>query len=188
MICVVKLGGSLLETAALPACLAAVERRPGRVVIVPGGGRFADQVRAAQRQYAFDDVAAHRMALLAMQQMAELMRGLLPELEILTAADSLAAGAASAKMLVWAPQVAELDAAGIPASWDVTSDSLAAWLAGRIAADELVVVKSAPVVAGTDWPELQRQGILDPAFARFADAASCKISVVNKDDFVFQHD
>ncbi|WFP51703.1 uridylate kinase [Methylomonas sp. EFPC3] len=187
MICVVKLGGSLLETAALPACLAAVALRPGLKVIVPGGGRFADQVRAAQRDYRFDEVAAHRMALLAMQQMAELMRGLLPELEVLAATDSLAAGAA-AKTWVWAPHVAELDAAGVPASWDVTSDSLAAWLAGRIAADELVVVKSAAVVAGTDWPELQRQGILDPAFARFADAASCKISVVNKDDFVFHHD
>ncbi|WP_445370352.1 uridylate kinase [Methylomonas sp. HW2-6] len=187
MICVVKLGGSLLETAALPTCLAAVARRPGLKVIVPGGGRFADEVRMAQRQYAFDDVAAHRMALLAMQQMAELMRGLLPELEIVSATDSLAAGAA-AKTWVWAPQVAELDAAGVPASWDITSDSLAAWLAGRIGAEELILVKSAPVAAGADWPELQRQGILDPAFARFADAASCKISVVNKDDFVSHHD
>ncbi|MCQ8181672.1 uridylate kinase [Methylomonas sp. SURF-1] len=188
MIGVVKLGGSLLESGALPACLAAAAMRPGRVVIVPGGGPFADRVRAAQRQYAFDDVAAHRMALLAMQQMAELICGLLPDLEVVFDAASLAAGAASAKTLVWAPQVVELDAAGIPASWDVTSDSLAAWLAGRIGADELILVKSAPVDAGAHWPELQRQGILDPAFARFAKPASCKISVVNKDDFVFHHD
>ncbi|WNB74251.1 amino acid kinase family protein [Methylomonas koyamae] len=188
MIRVVKLGGSLLETAALPLCLAAAMRLPGLTVIVPGGGPFADQVRTAQRRYRFGEVAAHRMALLAMQQMAELMRGLCPELEIVSGAEAVAAAAIFAKTLVWVPQIAELDAAAIPASWDITSDSLAAWLAGRIAADTLVVVKSAPITAGTAWPELQRQGILDPAFARFANAASFKITVVNKDEFLFRHD
>ena len=46
------------------------------MVIVPGGGAFADQVRLAQQHWQFDDKTAHSMAILAMQQMALLFKGL----------------------------------------------------------------------------------------------------------------
>ena len=69
---VVKLGGSLSQSDALVKCLNSVEQNyQGRaVVIVPGGGAFADQVRLTQQRWQFDDKTAHRMAILAMQQMA----------------------------------------------------------------------------------------------------------------------
>ncbi|HEY8219198.1 MAG TPA: uridylate kinase, partial [Methylobacter sp.] len=77
---VIKLGGSLSRTDALVNCLDAVEQNyQGRaVVIVPGGGAFADQVRLAQQHWQFDDNTAHHMALLAMQQMALMFKGLKP--------------------------------------------------------------------------------------------------------------
>ena len=50
------------------------------MVLVPGGGPFADAVRAAQPRMGFDDRAAHAMALLAMEQygcaLANLAQGL----------------------------------------------------------------------------------------------------------------
>ena len=65
-ITVVKLGGSFAGSVELPAWLDALARCAGRVVVVPGGGPFAEAVRAAQPKMRFDDHAAHRMAVLAM--------------------------------------------------------------------------------------------------------------------------
>ncbi|AMK78621.1 MULTISPECIES: uridylate kinase [Methylomonas] len=188
MTCVIKLGGSLLETAALPACLAAIANCAGPVVIVPGGGPFAEQVRIAQNQWHFDDVAAHRMAILAMQQMALLMHGMMPEFAIVADAASLGAASQVKPVLIWSPQVEQLDEANIAAGWDITSDSLAAWLAGFVAADELIIVKSAHVPEQVSLQDLQRQGVLDAAFQRFAAQAHYKITVINKDRFLSRHD
>ena len=69
---VIKLGGSLAYSKTLIDCLNKIQQRyQGRaVIIVPGGGAFADQVRRAQQHWQFDDITAHHMAILAMQQMA----------------------------------------------------------------------------------------------------------------------
>ncbi len=54
---VVKLGGSLLDDPkALTQCLSTIEKAKEKIVIVPGGGLFADQVRAAQQQWNFNEV------------------------------------------------------------------------------------------------------------------------------------
>lgn len=182
MIRVIKLGGSLVETAAVSECLDYIERTTaGQTVIVPGGGMFAEQVRRVQHSYPFNDSVAHRMAILAMQQMAWLFKGLKPGFGLLESLDTLNAAEA---VVIWLPQITELEQAGIPASWDVTSDSLAAWLAGRLAADELILVKSAPIDVNATVLELQRQGIVDQAFCNFADVLTCPLTVINKQDFL----
>jgi aspartokinase-like uncharacterized kinase len=58
------------------------------VVVVPGGGPFADAVRDMQAALRFPDDVAHDMALLAMHQMAEVMIALEPRF---VAADTLVA-------------------------------------------------------------------------------------------------
>jgi len=188
MTCVIKLGGSLMETAALPACLAAIANRADPIVIVPGGGPFADQVRTAQGQWHFDDVAAHRMAILAMQQMALLMHSLMPEFAIVADAASLRFASQVKPVLIWSPQAEQLDEANIAASWDITSDSLSAWLAGFIQADELIIVKSAHIPEQASWRDLQLRGIIDAAFQGFAAQANYKITVMNKDHFLSRPD
>lgn len=181
MIRVVKLGGSLLEASALPACLDAVERFGGHTLIVPGGGLFAEQVRIAQRLWRFDDVAAHRMAILAMRQMALLFNSLKPDFVLF---DTLAELGGLPRVAIWSPRPDELDDAGIAAGWDVTSDSLAAWLAGQANADALLLVKSAAIDTDATLAELQQQGIVDAAFNRFAAPLRCPITVINKDRFL----
>lgn len=184
---VIKLGGSLLETAALPACLQTIADSEGQAVIVPGGGPFAEQVRTAQSQWHFDDVAAHRMAILAMQQMALLMHSLQPEFMLIDDAHALAAAWPAHPKLIWSPSFVQLDEEGVAATWDITSDSLAAWLAGQLAVDELIVVKSAEIAGGTPLSALQQQGIVDAAFLRFTTRANYKITVIDKDCFC-RHD
>jgi aspartokinase-like uncharacterized kinase len=181
MIRVIKLGGSLLEASALSACLDKAVDFDGQTLIVPGGGLFAEQVRNAQKRWRFDDVVAHHMAVLAMQQMALLFSSLKPEIPVFPTVIELMAWRLTA---IWSPQPDELDQAGIAASWDITSDSLAAWLAEQVGADELILVKSATIAVNATPADLQQQGIVDAAFAGFIEHADYKITIINKDRFL----
>ena len=76
---VVKLGGSLLGTPELKEWLALLAKQSdGRIVIVPGGGVFADAIRQNQKMGEYDDVAAHQMALLAMEQYGLVLKSVQP--------------------------------------------------------------------------------------------------------------
>ena len=70
---VIKVGGSLAETGRLPSAIALIESARVPVIVVPGGGPFADNVRALQPTLKFDDATAHRLAMLSMHQMAEMI-------------------------------------------------------------------------------------------------------------------
>jgi 5-(aminomethyl)-3-furanmethanol phosphate kinase len=163
---VVKLGGSFAFTRELGAWLDALSGCAGQVVLVPGGGPFADAVRAAQPRMGFDDGTAHHMALLAMEQygiaLVSLRAGLRLADSVAAIRDALRAGA----IPVWSPRQMVLGADDIPASWKVTSDSLAAWLAAKLGAPRVLLVKR--LAAGHLDPEgLAAAGIVDPAFPRF---------------------
>ena len=72
---VVKIGGSLQRSQSLPLWLDTVTGEPvGRVVVVPGGGGFAEAVRASDSHWGLPSWASHRMAILGMDQFA-LMQG-----------------------------------------------------------------------------------------------------------------
>jgi aspartokinase-like uncharacterized kinase len=149
------------------------------VVIVPGGGAFADQVRLAQQHWQFDDNTAHHMALLAMQQMALMIKGLKPEFVIAHAVAAIHEALNRQKTVIWSPDIIELDSAGIPSSWDITSDSLAAWLANELSATELILIKSATIDANLSLHQLAEQHIVDKAFCNFVAQAAFKIRIVN---------
>ena len=138
---VLKLGGSYAFSPFLKSWIDAVKDCAGRVVLVPGGGPFAETVRAAQPKMGFDDRAAHEMAVLAMDQygcaLAHLGAGWRRAASAAAIRDVLREGGAG---LVADAQMMR-DAKDIPWSWDVTSDSLAAWLAGRLGAERVLLIK-----------------------------------------------
>ena len=169
---VVKLGGSHAFSEHLAGWVKAIAGCAGHVVVVPGGGPFADAVRDAQPKIGFSDNAAHHMALLAMEQYGCALASLNG---IFVLADSPAAirqALDAAKVPVWMPSRMALAAEDIPASWEVTSDSLAAWLAGRLSARQLLLVKHVSLGAATvSSPELIARDIVDKAFAKFLETA-----------------
>jgi dihydroneopterin aldolase len=165
---VIKLGGSFAFSADLGDWIAAIAGCAGRAVIAPGGGPFADAVRAAQVQMGFDDRAAHRMALLAMEQYGCAIKSRHEALSLADSLDSIRRGLADGKVPVWLPTRMVLSATDIPPSWEVTSDSLAAWLAGKIAAERLLLVKQVEPPHGTACAaDLAERDIVDKAFANF---------------------
>jgi len=147
---VIKVGGGLLREQGLDglrrACAEVAEiarRRP--VLVVPGGGPFADAVRAVDAQVGLADDVAHALALRAMDQLGVLLAGMLPGAELL---GELVAPARLAIALA-APCFA--DRPGVPASWAVTSDSLAVLAAGLIGAWEAILLKPVAGVVAR-WP------------------------------------
>ena len=79
----VKVGGSLLDWPDLPHFLRAqtptwlAERRA--VVLIVGGGRWADEIRAADQRFQLKPAAAHQLAIQAMSLTARLLVEILPE-------------------------------------------------------------------------------------------------------------
>jgi aspartokinase-like uncharacterized kinase len=179
---VVKLGGSLLGTPELKEWLAMLVRQSdGRVVIVPGGGVFADTVRDVQHRIGIDDIAAHHMALLAMEQYGLVLKSIQPGLALAASELEIAERSWQHRAIVWMPARMVLAEENIPRNWAVTSDSLAAWLAGKIGADRLVLVKQLDVAQEpTLASRLMADGVLDTAFAEFASGLTCPIHIVGK--------
>jgi hypothetical protein len=116
------------------------------------------------------------MALLAMEQYALLLHELAPALRPSADEAQIAAALAAGTIALWLPsQMVEADPA-IAESWDVTSDSLAAWLAWRVGATRLVLVKSAPAPEPPLSPErLAALGLVDAAFPAYAAKAGIPI-------------
>jgi 5-(aminomethyl)-3-furanmethanol phosphate kinase len=158
---VVKIGGGLLREEGLAglrrACAEAqaAHMATGRaVLVVPGGGPFADAVRAVDAQVGLADDVAHVLALRAMDQLGVLVRGLLP------AAERVVGLVAPRALGVLDVAPAFAGRPEVPESWAVTSDSLAVLAAAAIGAPEAVLLKPVAGVLAR-WPS-DRAGGWDP--------------------------
>jgi aspartokinase-like uncharacterized kinase len=162
---VVKLGGSVIRSGELAAWLDAIAAAPCPVVVVPGGGALADEVRACQAGLGFGDRTAHRMALLAMDQLAWAVAGLRQGFAVGTTEAELRAALGRGQVAVWAPYGLIAGRTDVEESWRLTSDSLALWLAARIGAARCFLIKSVPR-QGTkaDAAQLAQEGVVDAAF------------------------
>jgi aspartokinase-like uncharacterized kinase len=175
---VLKLGGSLLETGRLAAVLEQVAQRTRPVIVVPGGGPFADQVRQSQAANGFDDATAHRLALFAMHQMANVIVSRTPHFATAASREEFGLVGASGMVPVWVPAPMAGAAPDIPKSWDMTSDSLAAWLAGEVGAAHVALVKSCPVDPDAGLERLAAMGVVDPLFAGIVERSGLTWSVL----------
>jgi 5-(aminomethyl)-3-furanmethanol phosphate kinase len=163
---VVKLGGSVVRSPDLSSWLDAIAASRAPIVVVPGGGALAEEVRACQASLGFGDPAAHRMALLAMDQLAWAVAGLRPGFQVGATDADLAAALAGGHVAVWAPYALVAGRTDIEATWRITSDSLALWLAGRLGAKACYLIKSIARArhANASATQLARDGIVDEAF------------------------
>jgi len=167
---VLKLGGSLLSVPDLAARIEAVcrQRSSERITIVVGGGAAADVVREWDRAHSLGDEAAHQLALRAMRLSAEFVALRLPAAKIVANTESLAAAWAAGQLPLlaadaWLTRAEQTGRSTVPHTWDATSDSIAAWLAAELSANELVLLKSVDSPVG-DLKQAVRDGLVDPCF------------------------
>jgi probable H4MPT-linked C1 transfer pathway protein len=194
---VVKVGGSVLAhqehfDAVMTAIGAATPVR--RLLIVPGGGPFADTVRDVDRRLGLPDDAAHWMAVLAMDQYAHLIAARLTGGVLVTHEREIAAALDAGGVPVLAPSRLLRESDPLPHAWTVTSDSIAAWVVGRVGARHLVLVKppdaslhesDQPVGSGGDEtvPESVGRELVDSYFhCALPAGVTCTIVRANRAD------
>lgn len=185
---VVKLGGSLICDPLLPHWLTLLAQLGGgRVTVVSGGGGPADEVRRLQRHWAFNDLAAHNMAVLAMVQSAYLMHALNPELQLARRQADIPAVLHRGQTALWLPFELQREAMAEDTNWGNSSDSIALALARHLNAERLVVVKSCRIDPALGIPQLVTAGVLDQGFAKLAVGAAFPIDLLHKADLDRMH-
>jgi aspartokinase-like uncharacterized kinase len=140
---VLKIGGSLSRGDGLDALCREIRRlgESYRLLVVPGGGAFADEVRRAYERFRLSETAAHCMALCAMDQYGYMLSHLISG-SLLTS-DLTAAGKAaeSGRVSILLPSAPVLQYSHLPHSWQVTSDTISAWVAHNSESGRLVLLK-----------------------------------------------
>jgi dihydroneopterin aldolase len=179
---VVKLGGSLAADPSLAQWLRSLAHSDcARFVVVPGGGPFADAVRVAQQRWRFGDDVAHAMAIGAMQQYGRMLcaleLGSIPCSTLPQIVQTWSAG----RLPVWLPEQLMTQERELPRTWDVTSDTIAAWLANSLHADGLLLVKSCdlPEEHG-DASSLAAADVVDLALPAYLSGKSIPLQVAHK--------
>ena len=118
------------------------------MVVVPGGGPFADAVREFERRYGLSADAGHWMALLAMDQYAHVLGGADPRTPSWwRTPGGIGAALGRGRLAILAPYRWLRSADVLPHGWEASSDSVAAFVAGALDASRLVLVKPADDLA-----------------------------------------
>jgi len=119
---------------------------------------------------------------LAMAQTAHMLHALEPRLVLVSDEDAILRAQHAGQAVLWMPLSLLRDAPDIITTWEVTSDSLALWLARRLNAERLVVVKACEVKRPHTLQELSAMGLVDRRFDQWASEAAFPIEVVECDD------
>ena len=176
---VIKVGGSLLQRSRLLFDLQSWQSTLAKPMInvwIIGGGTAVDAIRDHDQAHGLSNSTAHWASIKAMDTNAIAFAERLPGWRITDTPEEICQSAhkpqpATNKILVqnWVLQThrwiktadskLEPDQC-LPHSWTVTSDSIAAWVAIRLRASQVILLKSCQVPQ-TTIPELSRLGIVD---------------------------
>ncbi len=137
---VIKLGGSLQDSQSLRRICETIDKMSKRntLVVVPGGGRFADQVHTFQEDQNLSDKTAHTMAILGMEIYGYGLGDLMEDMEYINGLDEDEFESGG----ILLPFELVNEKCNLEKSWRITSDSLAAWICGELAFKNLILVKS----------------------------------------------
>jgi aspartokinase-like uncharacterized kinase len=178
---VVKVGGSLYEHPRLGPCLRAYLKGLDAkfVLVVAGGGPFTDAIRELDRVHGLGEEIAHRYALRACELSQRFLGRLLGSM-------------ASTNCPTWWRftrrvlllnlrdflERYERDIQPVPHTWELTSDSIAAY-AAAFGGAKLILLKSLDVPPGTPWEEAAAQGWVDAHFPTVVAEHGLDVEVVN---------
>jgi aspartokinase-like uncharacterized kinase len=164
---VIKLGGSLLDWPEFPQRLRQwlAQQPPKPTGFIVGGGVMVDCLRNADRVHHLGEEAAHWLCIKAMSLTAQMVSQLLPELTLLDAEE----------LMTLDQKTSEIP---LPASWSITSDSIAARACTLLGADELVLLKSKSPPKYDTLEELATDDYVDTYFPQAARQIA-KIRFVN---------
>jgi len=143
MVEIIKVGGSLAEDSV--SLIALCEElgeltKSYRMLVVPGGGKFADVVREFYRNFDLSDTVAHKMAILSMDQFGLFLSNITPNSQITYVLEEDQRLSSTGILPIILPSNLMFKKDPLKPSWDVTSDSIAAYIAGLLLAKKLILV------------------------------------------------
>ncbi len=140
---VIKVGGSLAEEPerlkALCAKLSELAKKYA-IVVVPGGSRFADFVRDLDKRFTLSGGISHRMAILGMDQFGLLLCQFIPDSCATYLLSDVKQFSEIGVVPVFLPSRLMFKEDPLENSWDVTSDSISAYIAGRLRVAKVILV------------------------------------------------
>ena len=175
---VIKVGGSLFDFEAFPQGWRRwlAEQPPAVNVLIAGGGKLAVVIREADQAWGLGDEAAHWLAIDVLAASARLLAAILTDARLEHDWERMlqrVADRAVGPPIVFCPVrfLQQLEARfppqPLPHGWNVTSDSIAARIAGILDAEELVLLKSA------DPPSQVQPPYVDEYFVQAAAGLTC---------------
>lgn len=166
---VVKLGGSLLLRPDLPEVLRQwLSTHPAQrqVNLIVGGGAVIDALRELDRVHQLDSVALHWQCIRVLRHTLEIVTAWLPDAVVIDSPAAFARHVESRQPGLFLITVEAFYHPGsgddLPCDWTTTSDSIAALLARKLAAERLVLLKSCKLPESLDLETAATQGIVDP--------------------------
>lgn len=139
----IKIGGSL---AVHPNQLRSLMEKLGDfskkkpIVIIPGGGEFADKVRDLDKRFSLKNTVSHRMAILAMDQFGLLLSDLTINTVLNYNYEHAKEASLLGKLSIFLPSQVMFAEDPLENSWKVTSDSIAFYIAYNIKAEKVIFV------------------------------------------------
>jgi aspartokinase-like uncharacterized kinase len=151
---VIKIGGNILVNhlgSAGPLFKTISELgRHHRLIVTPGGGSLADEVRRMYAKFNLSESTAHNMAILAIDQMAFMISQFLERSQIVFDPSDARRTTKGHQVAIIAPFRLMHNRDPLPHSWSVTSDSVAAYIARTMRAEKLILLKDVDGIYSDD--------------------------------------
>ncbi len=165
-----KVGGSLFDWGEFPTQLRQfLDRFDSPVLLLAGGGEPADLVRLWDRLFHLGEQRAHHLAIESMSLTASLLARILPESCVVGAQGQLEAAIRNGQTPIlnaanWIDRLEAGATINLPHTWDITSDSIALWLAAEMGIERLILLKSVDYPDQTSLQKASREGLIDTGF------------------------
>ncbi len=150
---VVKVGGSLSvypkKVRALCIKLSEISMEQ-KLIVIPGGGEFADVVRCLDKSFHLSASTSHKMAILGMDQYGMLLSDLIPGSITTNTLEEIKRIIDLNKIPIFLPSNLLLQEDPLENSWAVTSDSIAVYIAGRLKVAKVILVTDVDGIFNND--------------------------------------
>ena len=163
------------------------------IIILPGGGPFADAVREFQNSLDLSEDAAHWMAILGQDQYGLFLSDISPNAKVIEIPEQLLDTSNYGVNIILPYRFLRMRDE-LPHSWNVTGDSIALWFGIILRADYVVLLKSVDGIMSTendgkskhldkvnasDLDIVDRASVLDEYFAELVPRFEGEILILN---------
>lgn len=165
---VLKVGGSLIEDPDSLTKLCkelAFLAKDHKIVVVPGGGIFADTVRKIDKIYSLSDSTIHKMAILAMDQYGLFLSDITPESYVSYSLKETN-NSVNDKLPIFLPSRLMFCENPLENSWDVTSDTIAAYIANKLNTQKVVLVTNVDGIFFEDPKKILNSKLIEELSAK----------------------